>query len=134
MLAVLSHIHIDRFLRAAPMCLRMAILVGHSSQVVSARRCPDPLATLQELVQFWVGCPFHSGMASQDDTMTYSSGIHSPGGSLQDAQLAKLDALIEMAGITAGDHVLEIGCGWGSLAIRAVQTTGCRLGQQTQFA
>lgn len=33
----------------------------------------------------------------------------------------KLDALVSMAGITKDDHVLEIGCGWGSMAIRAVQ-------------
>ena len=33
----------------------------------------------------------------------------------------KLQALVEAAGICAQDHVLEIGCGWGSLAIHAVQ-------------
>ncbi len=35
--------------------------------------------------------------------------------------MAKLDALIEQAGLVAGHEVLEIGFGWGSLAIRAVQ-------------
>jgi cyclopropane fatty-acyl-phospholipid synthase-like methyltransferase len=49
------------------------------------------------------------------------------GASLEDAQLAKLDALIAAAGITAGDRVLEIGCGWGSCAIRAVQARSCLL-------
>lgn len=48
------------------------------------------------------------------------------GGSLKDAQLAKLDALVKLAGVEKDHHVLEIGCGWGSLAIRAVETTGCR--------
>jgi cyclopropane-fatty-acyl-phospholipid synthase len=43
------------------------------------------------------------------------------GDSLEQAQLNKLDALVAMAGITKEDHVLEIGCGWGSMAIRAVQ-------------
>lgn len=43
------------------------------------------------------------------------------GDSLEQAQLNKLDALIGMAGINEADHVLEIGCGWGSMAIRAVQ-------------
>jgi len=43
------------------------------------------------------------------------------GESLEQAQLNKLDALVAMAGITKEDHVLEIGCGWGSMAIRAVQ-------------
>ncbi|EIE24233.1 cyclopropane fatty acid synthase [Coccomyxa subellipsoidea C-169] len=61
-----------------------------------------------------------------DPSLTYSSGIHRPGDSLEQAQMNKLDALVSMAGITKDDHVLEIGCGWGSMAIRAVQTTGCR--------
>ena len=53
-------------------------------------------------------------------------GVANTGDSLKQAQLNKLDAMIELAGITASDHVLEIGCGWGSMAIRAAQTTGCR--------
>ena len=43
------------------------------------------------------------------------------GCSLEEAQIAKLDALIEQAGLTADHEVLEIGFGWGSLAMRAVQ-------------
>ncbi|KAK9821949.1 hypothetical protein WJX81_001503 [Elliptochloris bilobata] len=61
-----------------------------------------------------------------DATMTYSSGLHQPGDTLEQAQLRKMDALLAKARVTADDHVLEIGCGWGSLALRAVQTTGCR--------
>ena len=49
--------------------------------------------------------------------------VPAAGASLEDAQLAKLDALIAAAGISAGDTVLEIGCGWGSCAIRAVQAS-----------
>ncbi len=30
------------------------------------------------------------------------------------------------AGVSSEHHVLEIGCGWGGFAIRAVQQTGCR--------
>ncbi len=37
------------------------------------------------------------------------------------AQLAKIDAVLDAAGVTAGSRVLEIGTGWGSLAIRAAQ-------------
>lgn len=47
------------------------------------------------------------------------------GDSLHQAQLNKLDALIAKADLKAGDNVLEIGCGWGSLALRAVQEAGC---------
>lgn len=63
-----------------------------------------------------------------DDTMTYSCGVWTgPGCDLRQAQLNKLDALIDQAGITADDHVLEIGCGWGSMAVRMAQRTGCRV-------
>lgn len=55
----------------------------------------------------------------------YSAGA---GGTLREAQVAKLDAMLAAAEVCAGDHVLEIGCGWGSMAIHAVQTTGCRWG------
>lgn len=61
-----------------------------------------------------------------DETLTYSAGIHAEGASLKDAQLRKLDALIAGAGVSCDSHVLEVGCGWGSCAIRAVKTTGCR--------
>ncbi|GBF87498.1 cyclopropane fatty acid synthase [Raphidocelis subcapitata] len=63
-----------------------------------------------------------------DPTMTYSCGIHTgPGESLEQAQYNKIDAIIDAAGIGPGDSVLEIGCGWGAFAIRAVQRTGCRI-------
>ena len=56
-----------------------------------------------------------------DETMTYSSALHAPGRSLRDSQLAKLDALLDAAGLRPGDDVLEVGCGWGSLALRAME-------------
>lgn len=46
---------------------------------------------------------------------------------LEDAQMRKLDRFIDNARIKATDHVLEIGTGWGSFAIRAVQRTTCRI-------
>jgi cyclopropane-fatty-acyl-phospholipid synthase len=56
---------------------------------------------------------------------TYKLHTMSAGGTLREAQLAKLDAMLAAAEVC---HVLEIGCGWGSMAIHAVQTTGCRWG------
>ncbi|KAG1678525.1 hypothetical protein FOA52_014559 [Chlamydomonas sp. UWO 241] len=62
-----------------------------------------------------------------DESMMYSSAIHREGETMYQSQMNKLDAIIEQAGIQASDHVLEIGCGWGGFAIRAAQTTGCRV-------
>ena len=57
-----------------------------------------------------------------DETLTYSCGFYSGrGDSLHQSQLNKLDKMIAAAGIKDGDNVLEIGSGWGSMAIRTAQ-------------
>ena len=61
-----------------------------------------------------------------DPTLTYSSAIHQEGDTLEAAQLRKLDTLFARARLTADSNVLEVGCGWGSAAIRAARTIGCR--------
>ncbi len=63
-----------------------------------------------------------------DKTMTYSSGIFSPGCTdLAAAQTRKYKALADQTGIRAGDHVLEIGCGWGGFAEYAAREIGCKV-------
>ena len=63
-----------------------------------------------------------------DPTMTYSSAIFtSPGQSLADAQVAKYDALCRGLRLSPGDHVLEIGSGWGGFAEHAAGRYGCRV-------
>lgn len=63
-----------------------------------------------------------------DPTLTYSCAVFdSPEVSLMDAQVAKLDRLIDKLGLTADQHLLEIGAGWGALAVRAAERTGCRV-------
>jgi len=69
---------------------------------------------------------------SQD--MTYSCPIWLPKlnakselETLCDAQMRKLDRFIDNTHIKGSDHVLEIGTGWGSFAMRAVQRTGCKV-------
>ncbi len=54
-----------------------------------------------------------------DPTMTYSSGQFAPGDDLAGAQRRKIDALLDRTGVGPGTTVLEIGTGWGELAIRA---------------
>lgn len=63
-----------------------------------------------------------------DPSMTYSSArFVSADDTLEQAQRNKLQVVIAKAGIGSEDHVLEIGCGWGSLAIETAQQTGCRV-------
>ncbi|KAL3828276.1 hypothetical protein ACJIZ3_017078 [Penstemon smallii] len=76
-----------------------------------------------------------------DETMTYSCAIFkTQGEDLKIAQLRKISLLIEKARISKKHHVLEIGCGWGTLAIEVVKRTGCKYTgitlseQQLQYA
>ncbi|WVZ57371.1 hypothetical protein U9M48_007764 [Paspalum notatum var. saurae] len=62
-----------------------------------------------------------------DPTMNYSSGIFKvEGESLESAQLRKVRVLIDKANVERDHHVLEIGSGWGTLAIEVVKRTGCK--------
>jgi cyclopropane-fatty-acyl-phospholipid synthase len=56
-----------------------------------------------------------------DESMTYSSAWFAPGDDLHAAQLRKIDGVLDLAGVGPGSRVLEIGTGWGALAIRAAR-------------
>jgi len=63
-----------------------------------------------------------------DPTMSYSCGIFErPDATLEEASLAKIDRLIAKLDLRPEHHLVEIGTGWGALAVRAAQTTGCRV-------
>ncbi len=60
-----------------------------------------------------------------DDTMTYSSAkFDGPEQSLEAAQINKYRSMVDEMGVQAGDHVLEIGCGWGGFAEYAAKERG----------
>lgn len=63
-----------------------------------------------------------------DETMAYSCAIFPrPDASLVVAQTAKFEAACRKLDLEPGDHVLEIGTGWGGFAIHAVERYGCRV-------
>jgi cyclopropane-fatty-acyl-phospholipid synthase len=59
-----------------------------------------------------------------DETMSYSSACFEPGDDLRTAQLRKIDGILDLARVRSGMRVLEIGSGWGALAIRAARERG----------
>jgi cyclopropane-fatty-acyl-phospholipid synthase len=57
-----------------------------------------------------------------DPSMNYSSGIYaSDGDTLESAQARKMDRVAEVLACGGGERVLEIGCGWGSMARRLME-------------
>ena len=56
-----------------------------------------------------------------DEGMTYSSALFAPGDTLEHGQRRKTAALLDRLNLAPGDRLLEIGCGWGTLAIEAAK-------------
>lgn len=67
--------------------------------------------------------PFYA--AFLDPRLVYSCAYYDENVStLADAQLAKLDYVLRKVRLSAGDRLLDIGCGWGALVIRAAEHYG----------
>jgi cyclopropane-fatty-acyl-phospholipid synthase len=63
-----------------------------------------------------------------DETMSYSSALFTdPQQSMEAAQIEKYKSMVDEMGVQAGDHVLEIGCGWGGFAEYAAAERGLRV-------
>jgi len=63
-----------------------------------------------------------------DDTMTYSSALFKTGQeSTESAQIQKYEMMVDQMDVSPGDHVLEIGCGWGGFAEYAAKERGLKV-------
>ncbi len=68
-----------------------------------------------------------------DPTMMYSCAIYKdsagpiPPTQLERAQLSRLDTIRDRLALSAADDLLEIGTGWGGLAVHLAKSTGCRV-------
>ena len=61
-----------------------------------------------------------------DETMMYSSAIYTPQATtLEAAAVEKLDEICRQLELSNEDHLLEIGTGWGGMAIHAASHYGC---------
>jgi len=73
-----------------------------------------------------------------DPSMTYSSGWFDAGDDLPAAQERKIDAILDLAQVGRGTHMLDIGFGFGGLAIRAAckraaEVTGITLSEEQRL-
>lgn len=62
-----------------------------------------------------------------DSRMNYSCGYWQDADSLEQAQINKLDLICKKLKLQAGDVLLDIGCGWGSLAQYAAEQYGVKV-------
>ncbi len=63
-----------------------------------------------------------------DPSMTYSCAFFADQATgLEEAQIAKLERICQKLRLGPGDHLLEIGTGWGGLAVYAASRYGCRV-------
>ena len=63
-----------------------------------------------------------------DSTLTYSSALFTPETpTLESAQIAKYERILDQLAITQGQHILEIGCGWGGFFSHAVRSRNVRV-------
>ncbi len=63
-----------------------------------------------------------------DKRMLYSSGLYLEAtDTLEQSQINKMDRLCKQLKLKPTDHVIEIGTGWGAMAIYMAQTYGCRV-------
>ncbi|MDW2132831.1 cyclopropane-fatty-acyl-phospholipid synthase family protein, partial [Vibrio sp. 2129(2023)] len=63
-----------------------------------------------------------------DTNMLYSSALyHTSADSLEQAQINKMERLCQQLDLQSTDHVIEIGTGWGAMAIYMAEQYGCRV-------
>ncbi|KAL3846121.1 hypothetical protein ACJIZ3_003524 [Penstemon smallii] len=104
-----------------------------TSAMASAKYCLKHISRKNTLTQARRNISQHYDLSNElfslflDDTMTYSCAkFKTEDEDLKKAQLRKIQMLIDKAIISKENHILEIGCGWGTLAIEVVKQTGCK--------
>jgi cyclopropane-fatty-acyl-phospholipid synthase len=103
---------------------------GHSAAPRRPRTERQTIEGARRNAHYHYSLPDELFRAFLDETMCYSSAIFPTAAdgsviasesALADAQRAKIDRLLDLAGVRSGTRVLEIGTGWGELAVRAAR-------------
>jgi cyclopropane-fatty-acyl-phospholipid synthase len=115
-----NHTLIEGLLRGKPLT-RLWQLFGHwrnrNTKTGSRRNIAAHYDLGNQFYEAWL-----------DGSMTYSSALFTGGAQdLAQAQRRKYHELAAQTGMRAGDHVLEIGCGWGGFAEFAAREVGCHV-------
>ncbi|MFE3328229.1 class I SAM-dependent methyltransferase [Streptomyces sp. NPDC059176] len=98
--------------------------------VEEVRRRRGPLHTRQRDRQaishhYDVGNDFYAQVLGP--SMVYSCAYWTDGGTLEDAQRDKLDLVCRKLALGEGDRLLDVGCGWGSMAMHAAREFGAQV-------
>ncbi len=90
-------------------------------------RTDDQLRLEQENIHHHYDCGNDFFSLWLDKTLSYSCAyFKTPGDSLDTAQLQKIDHSLKKLNLTPGERLLDIGCGWGWLIVRAAQRYGVK--------
>lgn len=103
--------------------------LGQLPALARHRRAANSLAGSQRNIHahYDLGNAFYR-LFLDDETLAYSCAYWpDPAMSLAEAQRAKLERLCDWLALSPSDHLLEIGCGWGGMAMHAARTRGCRV-------
>ena len=104
-----------KFLRTPRFWLRLRHAMNRNNRRGSRRNIAAHYDLGNEFYQQWL-----------DPGMTYSAGLFSSmNQTLEQAQDAKLNRVLSLLDLAGGEKVLEIGCGWGSLAERIMERHDC---------
>lgn len=96
---------------------RLRFLLRPNSRQTAPRNIREHYDLSNEFFQLWL-----------DPSMMYSGAKwERSDATLEEAQFAKNDALCRKLQLTADDHVLEIGTGWGGWSLHAARRYGCRI-------
>lgn len=101
------------FFRAAN---RLGHLLRPNSRPTARRNIREHYDLSNDFFRLWL-----------DGTMMYSGARWEGAATLEEAQTAKNDALCRKLHLKTGDHVLEIGTGWGGWSLHAAKNYGCRV-------
>ncbi len=96
---------------------RLGHLLRPNTRAIARRNIAEHYDLSNDFFSLWL-----------DPTMMYSSALwERADATLQEAQVAKNDALCRKLRLQSTDHVLEIGTGWGGWSLHAAQNYGCQV-------